>query len=577
MPDSGARTGGGDRLSHICGIGGLGILVAIVLFVLAERAGLPRELVAAFLALSALAIGACAAAASRAADLPDYLVAGRCVPALFAGAAAGAEWAGIAIVLSVAGSLFLAGHDGHMAVLALTAGYALMAVLFAPFLRNVSTATLPEFIGIRFGGFARAVAVTVLIACTLPISIALIQTAMLAIVRGFGLDAPTALYVVATMLAVCVLPGGMRGVIAAQVAQFAVLLIGAVALFVMVEAQRFDAPAGASYDPLVQAFAALARGMGLSTSASPRSIPFNARDALGSLELVLCLMLGTACLPHLLVRSAATRSTREARLTPAWSLVFVAVLVLTLPTFFALLSDDTTRDKSGVLHGLVTALELTALLAAASSVMLALANALGHDVWDKLVSAKARARLILARIGFAAAIALAAYGAAILPPEPRAMTAWGFSLAAAGFFPALALGIWWQRTTAPAAAVGMAAGAGLALFYIVVSRYFPQVGVTQFGMSSLLDSAGRAPIANVAQVLADPRWLADVPAGIGNPLASNVGWFNVSNLAAGIFGVPMGFLVAIVLSLPGKRPSPDRQAVLNTVRAPADARVPGRN
>ena len=579
MATNGGGAGGGDnRLSQICGISGLSFLVVIVLFVLIEHAALPGELVATFLVLSALAIAAIAALVSHAASPPEYLVAGRSVPAVFAGIAAAAEWTGPAIILSATGSLLLASHDGHALVLSLTAGYVLAAVLFAPFLRNAGAATLPDFIAMRFGGTARFLAVIILIACTLPLAVALVQAAMLVIVRGLGLDASTALYVVLAMLAVCAIPGGMRGVTAAQVAQFVVLLIGALALFVIVEAQRFDAPEGSSYDPLLQALTAIARGMGLSPSVSPRSIPFNAPDALNNLELVLCLMLGTACLPHILIRPATTPSTDQARSTAGWSLLFILLLVLTLPTFFALLTDDAGRERGGVSHGVFVALGLTAMLAAASGVMLALANALGHDVCHRAFVPKAgpTTRLILARVMLAAAIALVAYGAASLPPEPLNMTAWAFSLAAAGYFPVLLMGIWWRRTTTAAAVCGMAAGFGLSLFYIVVSRYFPQAGVTHFGMSSLLDAATRAPLVNVAQVLADPAWLGDVPASIGNPLASKVGWFNVSNLASGIFGVPAGLLVTFALSLIGNGPSPERQASFDTLRTPANAQVPGR-
>jgi cation/acetate symporter len=293
-------------------------------------------------------------------------------------------------------------------------------------------------------------------------------------------------------------------------------------------------------------------------------------EAVHDLGLVLCLMAGTASLPHILLRPAATPRTDQARKAAAWTLLFIALLVLTLPTFFTLAADEAGRDRSGVLQGLVLVIGLTAMLAAASSVTLTLANSLGHDLFA--LGAGLATRLVL-RVLLIAVIALAAYGAMSLPPEPLDMAAWSFSLAAAGYFPALVLGIWWPRTTAMAAVCGMTAGFGLALFYIVTSRYFPQAGVAHFGMSSLLDPANGQLLVNVAQALADPRWLADVPASADNPLASKVGWLNVGNLACGIFGMPVGFLTIIALSLIGKRSPLERQAAVDALRTPAHART----
>ena len=96
-----------------------------------------------------------------------------------------------------------------------------------------------------------------------------------------------------------------------------------------------------------------------------------------------------------------------------------------------------------------------------------------------------------------------------------------------------------------------------------------RLGVSYFGMSSLIDPASGKPLVNVAQALADPRWLAEMPASAANPLAAKVGWFNVSTNASAVFGVPVGFLTIILLSLRAKDPSPQTQAILDAVRAPA--------
>jgi cation/acetate symporter len=562
------------RLKSIVGVCGVGFLVVTLLLLLIQRTALPGELIGACLVLAVLAIYAIVGVISWTARLAEYFCAGERIPAVFAGIAAGAEWLGPAMILGATGSLFLASHDGHALVLALAAGYVLAAVLIAPFLGNLRATTLPDFVGKRFGSTARVVAIIVLIACASLLAVALIQAAAATMARGLGLDTGLTLYLVVGMIALCTIPGGMRGVTATQVAQYVVLVIGAFALFVMIEAERFDVPAGENYDALVLALRAIARGTGLAPSLSPRSIPFTMTNATGNLEFVLCLMAGTAAMPHILMRSATTAGAAQSRTSIAWSLLFIAVLVFTLPTFFALTADEAERDR-GVLHGLIVVISLSAMLAAASNVMLTLANSLGHDLCHKALApgASPAIQILLARVTLAVALLLVAYGAASLPPEPLSMAAWSFSLAAAGFFPVLVLGIWWQRTTTVAAVCGMAAGFAVTLFYLVVTRYFPQAGVTQFGMMALLDPANGRPLVDAAQAFADPRWLADVPASTANPLASKVGWLNIGNLACGILGMPIGFLIIIVLSLIGKQPSPKRQAAIAALRVPTNART----
>ena len=148
------------------------------------------------------------------------------------------------------------------------------------------------------------------------------------------------------------------------------------------------------------------------------------------------------------------------------------------------------------------------------------------------------------------------------------MVGWAFSLAMAGNFPALVLGIWWKRTTTLGAICGIIAGFGICIFYLVTSRYFPQFGVNFWGMTSLLNAETGQPLVDVAKVLADPKWAADVPASAGNPLASKVGWFDLNNINCGLLGMPLGFLVIIVVSLLGKAPSQEMQSLIDEIRKP---------
>jgi cation/acetate symporter len=148
------------------------------------------------------------------------------------------------------------------------------------------------------------------------------------------------------------------------------------------------------------------------------------------------------------------------------------------------------------------------------------------------------------------------------------MVGWAFSLAMAGNFPALIMGVWWKRANSAGAVAGMIAGFGLCLFYLITTRYYPQAGVNYFGMSSLTNPATGAPVVNVAQVLADPKWVADVPASAANPLQSKVGWFGLNNINCGLLGMPLGFLVIYVVSLMTKAPSREMQALVDEIRKP---------
>ena len=223
-----------------------------------------------------------------------------------------------------------------------------------------------------------------------------------------------------------------------------------------------------------------------------------------------------------------------------------------------------------VISGLVAAGGLAAALSTADGLLLAIANALSHDIYYKMLDPNAPTirRLTVARVLlFFVAVASAAL-AATKPSDILAMVGWAFSLAMAGNFPAIVLGIWWKRATTMGAICGIAAGWGICLFYLVVSRYFPQAGVTYFGMTSLLNPETGQALINVAQVMADPKWLADVPASAANPMANRVGWFDLNNINCGLLGMPLGFLVIIVVSLLGKEPSREMQALIDEIRKP---------
>lgn len=220
--------------------------------------------------------------------------------------------------------------------------------------------------------------------------------------------------------------------------------------------------------------------------------------------------------------------------------------------------------------GLVATGGLMAALAAADGLLRTVTQALVPD--DRTVTGADRDVLIdvVTRAMLVVLAGLATLGAVAHPADILTVTTWAFSLAAAGLFPALVMGLWWRHATAAAAAAAIVTGFGVCLFYIVVSRYFPQAGVEHFGMRALPNpTTGRAAV-DVAKVLADPIWRADVPAGALNPLASKIGWLGIGNLAAGLFGAVAGFVTIVVVSV--VTPGPSR-AAMDRIEA---ARMPHR-
>ncbi len=222
-----------------------------------------------------------------------------------------------------------------------------------------------------------------------------------------------------------------------------------------------------------------------------------------------------------------------------------------------------------VITGLVAAGGLAAALSTADGLLLAIANALSHDIYYKMIDPNAPTvrRLTVARVLLFLVAVAAAYLASTRPGDILAMVGWAFSLAMAGNFPALVMGVWWKRATTAGAVSGMIAGFGLCIFYLVVTRYFPGAGVTYFGMSSLANPMTGAPLVDVAKAVAAPGGM-DSWVAASHPMANRVGWFGLNNIACGLLGMPVGFLTIYVVSLMTKAPSLEMQAYIDEIRKP---------
>jgi cation/acetate symporter len=619
----------------------------IILIALLEMAGVPNRVLGYLFVGFTIMVYAVIGVMTRTAQVSEYYVAGRVVPAFYNGMATGADWMSAASFVGMAGTLFLLGYDGLTWVLGWTGGYVLVSVLIGPYLRKFGAYTVPDFMSFRFGGnFARFVAVVVLVCCSFTYVTAQVYGTGLIASRFLGMPFELAVFAGLAGILLCSMLGGMKAVTWTQIAQYIVLIIAYLTPIVILSTQQYGIPipqltyGQAIADITAREGQLLQQGLATVAGLKPHIQPFINYSPLNFFAIMFCMMVGTASLPHILMRYFTTPTVREARQSVAWSLFFIFLLYFSAPAYAAfsklevytnIIGRDLTQVRPWmftwgelgliqicgknaasidaivaackaiaghpgvvrlqdfvintdvivlstpeiaglpyVISGLVAAGGLAAALSTADGLLLAIANALSHDIYYKMLDPNAPTvrRLLVARILLLIVAAGAAALAATKPGDILAMVGWAFSLAMAGNFPALVMGVWWKRTTAAGAVAGMIAGFGLCIFYLLTTRYFPGYGVKYFGMTSLLNATTGAPIvADMAKTMALPNAMEAWPT-LAHPLANKVGWFNLNNIACGLLGMPLGFLVIYVVSLMGKEPSAEMQAYVDEIRKP---------
>ena len=610
-----------------------GFLAFIIFLAILEQVGVPNKVLGYLFVFFTLAVYAIIGVATRTAEVSEYYVAGRRVPAFYNGMATGADWMSAASFVGMAGTLFLLGYDGLAWVLGWTGGFVLVSILVGPYLRKFGAYTVPDFMSFRFGGnFTRFLAVVVLVCCSFTYVTAQIFGTGLIASRFLGMSFEVAVFVGLVGILLCAMLGGMRAVTWTQIAQYIVLIVAYLTPIIILSTKKYGIPIPElTYGLAIQEITAREQEMlrtGLATTAAlkPHIQPFINYTPLNFFGIIFCMMVGTASLPHILMRYFTTPSVREARQSVAWSLFFIFLLYFSAPAYAAfsklevytniigrdlasirpwlftwgelgliqicgknavnpeailaackaiaghpgvvrlqdfVINTDvivlSTPEIAGlpyVISGLVAAGGLAAALSTADGLLLAIANALSHDIYYKMLDPNAPTfrRLLVARVLLVIVAIAAAATAATRPSDILAMVGWAFSLAMAGNFPALVLGVWWKRATTAGAICGIIAGFGLCLFYLVTTRYFPGAGVAYFGMTSLLNPVTGAPIVDIAKAMALPNAMEHWPT-LAHPLANKVGWFNLNNINCGLLGMPLGFLVIIVVSLFTKAPS----------------------
>jgi cation/acetate symporter len=645
------KTSGGssdflNNLGRVYGIYTGGFVAFVVLLAVLEQIGVPNKILGYLFVFFTLAVYAIIGVLSRTAQVSEYYVAGRSVPALYNGMATGADWMSAASFVGMAGTLFLLGYDGLAWVLGWTGGFVLVSILIGPYLRKFGAYTVPDFLAFRYGGnFARGLGVIVLVACSFTYVTAQIYGTGLIASRFLGMQFELAVFAGLVGILVCSMLGGMRAVTWTQVAQYIVLIIAYLTPIVILSTKNYGFPipeltyGQAIVDITAREQQMLATGLATAANLKPHISPFINYTPLNFFAIIMCMMVGTASLPHILMRYFTTPSVREARQSVAWSLLFIFLLYFSAPAYAAfsklevytniigrdltairpwlfnwgelgliqicgknagsidaivaackaiaghpgvvrlqdfVINTDvivlSTPEIAGlpyVISGLVAAGGLAAALSTADGLLLAIANALSHDVYYKMIDPNAPTvrRLMIARVLLLIVAVIAAATAATKPADILAMVGWAFSLAMAGNFPALVMGVWWKRATATGAVCGIIAGFGLCLFYLVTTRYFPGAGVQYFGMTSLTNALTGAPLVDIAKAMALPNAMESFPT-LAHPLANKVGWFDLTNIACGLLGAPLGFAVIYIVSKLGKEPSAEMQAYVDDIRKP---------
>jgi len=668
-----------------------GFVTFVIIVGILEQLGVPNKMLGYLFLFATILLYAGIGFMSKTADVSEYYVAGRRVPALFNGMATGADWMSAASFIGMAGTLYLTGYGGLAFILGWTGGYCLVALFLAPYLRKFGQFTIPDFLGARFGGhIPRTIGVFAAVLCSFTYVIAQIYGVGIITARFTGLEFGIGVFVGLAGILVCSFLGGMKAVTWTQVAQYIILIVAYMIPVVWLSVKHTGVPipqisaytsalpkvtalekefndkttvkgaaeesvraifrekaaaadaklkgleaGGAAFlgeekaklEANVAALKAAEAPDGKAIEAAEKAVkdfpadPAAAKTAwtnekkIGAraapvkahaepfpgagktpeeveknrgiakknfLALILCLMVGTAALPHILMRFYTTPSVKEARRSVFWSLFFIFLLYFTAPALailakfeiysslvgssFASLpawvsnwaSVDKTLmaiadiNKDGivqlaeiviggdlivlatpeiaglpyVISGLVAAGGLAAALSTADGLLLTIANALSHDVYYKMIdpNAPTTRRLVVSKALLLVVALIAAYVTSLKPGNILFLVGAAFSLAAAAFFPSLVLGIFWKRANKLGAILGMTLGLGITMYYMVQTYEF-------FGIMA-------------------PKW------------------WDINPIASGIFGIPLGFIGVIVGSLISPAPSKEIQELVDHVRYP---------
>ncbi|WP_129786974.1 sodium:solute symporter family protein [Promicromonospora panici] len=525
---------------------------------------------------------------SRVQETKGFFVAEQNIPAVANGAAVAADWMSAASFISMAGLIAFLGSDGSIYLMGWTGGYVLLALLLAPYLRKWGKFTVPEFVGDRFSETVRSVSALVAIIVSFTYVVGQMAGGGIVFSRFLGVEQATGVAIAATVIFAYAVFGGMKGITWTQVAQYTVLIV-AYLIPAWAVAQRmtgFPVPQ-VSFGEILAELNRIGTEFGLPVYTEA----FTARPQIDVFLVTLSLMIGTAGLPHVIIRFYTTKTVRGARYSALWALIFIGLLYTTAPAVGAFtklnllegvqgaavdalpswvqnwmatglvtvgegvdtigtVSNDPLSGADLIINndilvlaspeiaglpapivGLVAAGGLAAAMSTAAGLLLVISSSASHDLYFRYVDhhASESRRLLVSRIAMGLAVLVAIYFGINPPAFVAQVVAFAFGLAASTFFPILLLGIFWKRTNAKGAVSGMLAGLVFTATYMIYT-------LPVFGTQ------------------ANDHIMGVSPEGIG------------------AIGAVVNLVVTVVVSLLTKPPSHEIQEMVENIRYPAVAR-----
>jgi cation/acetate symporter len=537
---------------------------------------------------------------ARAGSTKEFYVAGGGVSPLANGMATAADWMSAASYLSMAGLISFLGYGGSQYLMGWTGGYVLLALLLAPYLRKFGKFTVPDFIGERYySDLARIVTVC----CALVVSFTYVVGQMrgvgVAFARFLEVDFSTGIYIGIAIVFFYAVLGGMKGITYTQVAQYCVLIFAFTVPAIFISLQMVGNPV-----PQLGMGSSLADGTYLLDKLDQLSVDlgFDAYTQMGMgnrinvFFITAALMLGTAGLPHVIVRFFTVPKVKDARISAGYALLFIAILYTTAPAIavFArtnLIQTVSNKEYAGVpswfskweeselitfddkngdgliqyvadpnaneltidrdimvlanpeianlpawVIALVVAGGLAAALSTAAGLLLVIATSISHDLLKKklMPNISEKGELIAARVAIAVAVIIAGVAGLNPPGFVAQVVALAFGLAASSFFPAIILGIFDKRMNKEGAIAGMIVGIVFTAGYIMYFK--PQL--LGWGTEEGL-------------------WFGIVPEGIG------------------VIGMFFNLIVSLVVSRMTAAPPAEIQDLVEDIRIPRGSSGPG--
>ena len=471
---------------------------------------------------------------SRASSTKEFYVAGGGISPTVNGMATAADWMSAASFISMAGMISFMGYDGSVFLMGWTGGYVLLALLLAPYLRKFGKFTVPDFIGDRYySNNVRLIAVI----CAILVSFTYVAGQM----RGVGVvfsrflevDVNTGVIIGVIIVLFYSVLGGMKGITYTQVAQYCILIFAFMLPAIFISIQMTGNPV-----PQLGMGSTLADGSGtylldkldgLSTELGFAEYTLGTKSILDVAAITAALMVGTAGLPHVIIRFFTVKRVKDARKSAGMALLFIAILYTTAPAISAFartnlietvsekpytempewfkkwettgLLNFTDKNNDGNIQyvadadknelsidndimvlanpeiaklpnwviALVAAGGLAAALSTAAGLLLVISSSISHDLVKRIINPgiSDKKELMIARISSVFAVAVAGYFGIHPPGFVAGVVALAFGLAAASFFPAIVLGIFYKKMNKEGAATGMVVGILLMLYYMV--------------------------------------------------------------------------------------------------------------